>query len=131
MKNLLFFVMSILLIMQVTGCGSKNAKQQNSGNTAEKAQGQDQQQSTPIDSTLKEQMNMYKHIKQHEYDEAEKLRQADKAQLKKLQKSQQTSGSQTQSTQNKKSDQNKSSKQSSKSNQKNSSDKSSKSDSNQ
>ncbi|MEK3910837.1 hypothetical protein NSU08_05960 [Paenibacillus sp. FSL H7-0331] len=85
-------LISVSVFMSVTGCGGKKAEQQ-SGNQ-QKAQGQ-QQSGKPIDSALKEQMNMYKDIKQYEFQESEKLRKSNKDQLKKLQKDQSESSSQT------------------------------------
>ncbi|WP_240420937.1 hypothetical protein [Paenibacillus periandrae] len=82
----------VSLIMSVAGCGKKSEQQ--SGNQ-QKAQGQ-QQSGKPIDSALKEQMNMYKDIKQYEFQESEKVRKSNKEQLKKLQKDQ--SGSKSQSS---------------------------------
>jgi hypothetical protein len=82
----------VSLIMSVAGCGKKSEQQ--SGNQ-QKAQGQ-QQSGKPIDSALKEQMNMYKDIKQYEFQESEKVRKSNKEQLKKLQQDQ--SGSESQSS---------------------------------
>ncbi|WP_262684838.1 hypothetical protein [Paenibacillus baimaensis] len=86
-------LISVSVFMSVAGCGGKKAEQQ-SGNQ-QKAQGQQQSSDKPIDSALKEQMNMYKDIKQYEFQESEKLRKSNKDQLKKLQKDQSESGSQT------------------------------------
>jgi hypothetical protein len=86
LKIIVTFLSGALLLSLTAGCGGGNAGQQKSTDSKQKAQGQQQTPAKPIDSALKDQMNMYKNIKQYEYDEAEKLRKANKAQLKKMQK---------------------------------------------
>ncbi|SFL12027.1 hypothetical protein SAMN03159341_103331 [Paenibacillus sp. 1_12] len=96
-------LIAVSVFLSVAGCGGKKAEQQ-SGNQ-QKAQGKQQTSDKPIDSALKEQMNMYKDIKQYEFKESEKLQKANKTQLKKLQQNRSESQSKTSTNSNKKTEQ--------------------------
>ncbi|MCS7460726.1 hypothetical protein N0M98_11280 [Paenibacillus doosanensis] len=84
-QSFLLCILCVLLVASSAACGSKNKGAEGSG----KPKAQSNEQKKPVDNALREQMNMYKQLKQHEYEESEKLRKADKEQLKKIQKSRQ------------------------------------------
>ena len=92
MKQKTAYLLGALLFLGTAGCWSNQSSdqsgQQQSGGGSVTPQSKQQGQAKPIDSALKEQMNMYKHIKQYEYEEAEKQRKADKEQLKKIREEQ-------------------------------------------
>jgi len=84
----MYIFVCILLLLQTTGCGADKSGSAKGGNKQE-TQSQ-QEQDKPIDTQLIQQMKMYKDIKQHEYEEAEKQRKLDKEMLKKMEKEKQS-----------------------------------------